>query len=153
MLKRQDEINDMVFCSEACKTQKTEELKKEFNQYNEEHDLLPEFYVNQNTFSSCFGFGYIYKITKKSTGEFYVGQTKYNPIFRWWQHLTTERFNVSNIDDYIFEVIEVVKKESREQLLAREAYWINHEAEKCPEKSLNRQFPDQEEWKKRVEDE
>ena len=153
MLKRQDEINDMVFCSEACKTQKTVDLKKEFQEYNEAHDLLPDFYVSKETFSSFYGYGYIYKITKKSTGEFYVGQTKYNPIFRWGQHLTTERFKVNNIDDYIFEVIEIVHMESREHLLAREAYWISHEAEKCPEKSLNLQVPDAEEWKKRVEEE
>ena len=52
--------------------------------------------------------GYIYKITKRSTGEFYIGETTYVPIFRWGQHLLTERFNIDNIKDYIFEVIDIV---------------------------------------------
>ena len=142
----------MVFCCNSCKEKTYESIKEEFNAYNEENDLLPEFYVDRNTFSSHYDYGYIYKITKRSTGEFYVGQTKYNPIFRWGQHLTTERFNVTNIQDYIFEVLEVCKSD-KDSLLAKEAYWINHEREKCPEKCLNNQIPNEDDWKNKLEGE
>ena len=53
--------------------------------------------------------------------------------------------------DYIFEVIDVVTWENREQLLAKEAYWINHERNKCPEKCLNNQIPKEEDWKEKLE--
>lgn len=66
--------------------------------------------------------GYIYKISKKSTGEFYIGQTMYAPVFRWGQHLKTERFPIKNITDYKFEVIEIVPK--TENILEREKYYI-----------------------------
>jgi hypothetical protein len=79
--------------------------------------------------------GYIYKISKKSTEEFYVGQTIYVPIFRWGQHLLTERFNIQNIDDYVFEILEVVK--NKKLLNERETYWINKCRDENPELSLN----------------
>jgi len=150
-LSRQNEIENMVFCSSSCQEKKVGEIKQEFERYNEKNDIVPEFYVDRNTFSSYNQYGYIYKITKRSTGEFYIGQTKYNPIFRWGQHLTTDRFHVKNIMDYIFEVIDVVTWENREQLLAKEAYWINHERDKCPEKCLNNQIPKEEDWKEKLE--
>ena len=149
LLKRKDEIDDMVFCSEGCKGRTVERLKEEFNQYNEDHDLLPDFYIDKNSFAGSTA-GYIYKITKRSTGEFYVGQTKSVPIFRWGQHLTTPRFDIKNIDDYIFEVIEIVPYTCRDELLAREAYWITKEREKAPDKSLNNQLPDTEKWEEKV---
>lgn len=79
--------------------------------------------------------GYIYKITKKSTGEFYVGQTIYVPVFRWGQHLKTERFDIKNILDYQFEVIEIVPK--GENILEREKYWIQKMYLENPALSLN----------------
>jgi len=147
---KQSEIEEMAFCSHSCQEKKVEELKQEFQSYNEENDILPETYIDRNTFAKYNQYGYIYKITKRSTGEFYVGQTKYNPIFRWGQHLTTERFKVDDIMDYIFEVIDIVTYENRDQLLAKEAYWINHEREKCPEKCLNNKLPKEEVWKERL---
>lgn len=152
LLSKKDEIDNMVFCCNSCKEKTYESIKEEFNAYNEDNDLIPEFYIDRNTFSSNYDYGYIYKITKRSTGEFYIGQTKYNPIFRWGQHLTTNRFNVNNIQDYIFEVIEVCKS-SKDSLLAKEAYWINHEREKCPEKCLNHQIPNEDDWKNKLEGE
>lgn len=79
--------------------------------------------------------GYIYKISKKSTGEFYIGQTMYAPVFRWGQHLKTERFPIKNITDYKFEVIEIVPK--TENILEREKYYIQKFYKENPEKSLN----------------
>lgn len=150
-VSRKDELESLVFCSNACQEKKVGAIKQEFEAYNEDNDCVPEFYVDRNTFASYNQYGYIYKITKRSTGEFYVGQTKYNPIFRWGQHLTTDRFKMDNIMDYVFEVIDIVTYENREQLLAKEAYWINHEREKCPEKCLNHQVPSEEEWKEKLD--
>lgn len=79
--------------------------------------------------------GYIYKISKKSTGEFYIGQTMYAPVFRWGQHLKTERFPIENITDYKFEVIEIVPK--TENILEREKYYIQKFYKENSEKSLN----------------
>lgn len=79
--------------------------------------------------------GYIYKISKKSTDEFYIGQTMYAPVFRWGQHLKTERFPIKNITDYKFEVIEIVPK--TENILEREKYYIQKFYKENPEKSLN----------------
>lgn len=79
--------------------------------------------------------GYIYKISKKSTGEFYIGQTMYAPVFRWGQHLKTDRFPIENITDYKFEVIEIVPK--TKNILEREKYYIQKFYKENPEKSLN----------------
>lgn len=149
-ISRKDELESLVFCSSTCQEKTVGAIKQEFEAYNEDNDCVPEFYVDRNTFASYSQYGYIYKITKRSTGEFYVGQTKYNPIFRWGQHLTTDRFKMDNIMDYIFEVIDIVTYENREQLLAKEAYWINHEREKCPEKCLNNQIPNSVEYNNEV---
>lgn len=148
-LKRKDEIDSLVFCSSACQENKIQQIKQEFEAFNEENDMVPDFYVDKETFSNNHH-GYIYKITKRSTGEFYVGQSKYCPIFRWGQHLTTERFNIKNITDYIFEVLDVVDWDNRNQLLAKEAYWINHERNKDPERCLNNQIPNDEEWQEKI---
>ena len=68
-----------------------------------------------------------------------MGQTKYIPIFRWGQHLKTDRFKINNIEDYRFEVLEVVK--DRNILSEREAYWINEKKSKNPKLSLNVVIP------------
>lgn len=146
-LEREEEIKSFVFCSEYCREHKEQEIRLEFEKYNQQNDVIPDFYIDKSTFSAYSHCGYIYKITKRSTGEFYVGQTKYCPIFRWGQHLTTERFNIKNIDDYIFEVLDTVQWDNHDQLLAKEAYWINHEREKDPERCLNNQIPKEENWK------
>ena len=123
----------LKFCSEKCKrnfidSEHNKLLKDSGEDFN-------EFFVTKDMFTLNNTSGYIYKITKKSTGEFYVGQTQYLPVFRWAQHLKTERFPQSNITDYQFEVIEIVNKSSN--LLEREKYWIQECYKQCPEKSLN----------------
>jgi len=117
------------FCCTKCKDQ---------YKYDEKLKLKPEddseFFVTRDMFTSKIA-GYIYKITKKSTREFYVGQTKYMPMFRWAEHMKTDRFPVDNITDYLFEIIEIVSL--TENLLNRETYWIQRCYNEHPELSLN----------------
>ena len=84
--------------------------------------LVDESFITREDFKRDDIAGYIYKISKKSTGEFYIGQTIYLPIFRWGQHLKTDRFDMKGIVDYQFEVIEIVP--ITENILAREKYYI-----------------------------
>ena len=107
----------------------------EFRQTN---DDVENIWIDKDKFSQ-WNCGYIYMISKKTTGEFYVGQTKYNPIFRWGQHLLTNRFKMDNIEDYVFEILEKVP--STGDLTARETYWINKKRNENPKLSLNIQIP------------
>ena len=131
------EIESMVFCCEKCRYEKEDEVEEEFKEFVRVNDPMGETWVNRDDFKE-FENGFIYKITKKSTGEFYVGQTKYAPIFRWGEHLKTNRFPLQNIIDYKFETLEIVKKD---KLFEREAYWINKCRNENPSLSLNIQIP------------
>lgn len=117
------------FCSESCKSKYRESERRRLKPDEEQ-----EFWVTRDMFTEQVA-GYIYLITKKSTGEFYVGQTIYAPIFRWGQHLKTKRFDIKGILDYQFEVIEIVPK--GENILEREKYWIQKKYKENPTKSLN----------------
>lgn len=124
-----DEYLKKRFCSNKCKEIYLETEMKRIKPNDDS-----SFFVNKDMFTQDVS-GYIYIITKKSTGEFYVGQTVYAPVFRWGQHLKTERFPISKITDYKFEVIEIVPK--GENILEREKYWIQKKYKENPEKSLN----------------
>ncbi len=124
------EYKEKRFCSDKCKQQYLERERQRLKPDEEQ-----EFWVTRDMFTEAHTAGYIYKITKKSTGEFYVGQTMYVPIFRWGQHLKTERFDIKGILDYQFEVIEIVPK--GENILEREKYWIQKLYMANPQKSLN----------------
>ena len=123
------EYAEKRFCSNKC---------KQVYENRERSKLRPaddqEFYISRDMFTEKVS-GYIYKITKKSTGEFYVGQTMYAPVFRWGQHLKTDRFPIERIIDYQFEVIEIVPQS--ENILEREKYHIQRCYKENPEKSLN----------------
>lgn len=121
----------MNFCCYKCKERFKEEESKKL--YGEE-DFGLDSWACKDDFSKDYS-GYIYKITKKSTGEFYVGQTAYAPPFRWAQHLKTERFRIKNILDYKFETIELVPIGTN--ILERETYWIQKLYKENPELSLN----------------
>ena len=123
------EYAEKRFCSYRCK-----EIYEERERKRLKPDGEQEFWVTRDMFTENVS-GYIYKITKKSTGEFYVGQTMYAPVFRWGQHLKTDRFPIDNIVDYKFEVIEIVPKSGN--ILEREKYWIQTMYRENPEKSLN----------------
>lgn len=117
------------FCSYKC-AEAYKRIERTKIAPNEER----EFYIQKDMFTEAIA-GYIYKITKKSTKEFYVGQTAYAPIFRWGQHLKTDRFPIKQINDYKFEVIEIVPK--YENILEREKYWIQTLYKENPDRSLN----------------
>lgn len=117
------------FCSEKCKY---DFKKKELERLHPDDEH--EFFISRDMFNEEIT-GYIYKISKKSTGEFYVGQTIYAPVFRWGQHLKTTRFPIANITDYKFEVLEIVKK--GENILEREKHYIQTLYKENPDKSLN----------------
>lgn len=121
------------FCSNHCKDvflqQERLKLKKDGHEVGE-----TEVFIRKDMFTKSVA-GYIYKITKKSTGEFYVGQTMYAPVFRWGEHLTTKRFPIEDIVDYQFEVLEIVPL--GESILEHETKWIQLMYMQNPDKSLN----------------
>ena len=123
------EYAEKRFCCQKCKQVYALRERKRLKPDEEQ-----EFYIQKDMFTQDIA-GYVYKITKKSTGEFYVGQTVYAPVFRWGQHLKTDRFPIENIEDYQFEVIEIVSKS--ENILDREKYWIQTLYKENPVKSLN----------------
>lgn len=123
------EFKSKNFCCQRCKEQYV--AMKQAEVHPDENN---SFYVTRDMFTEKIA-GYIYKITKKSTGEFYVGQTAYAPMFRWAEHMKTERFPISNIEDYMFEVLEIVPK--TENLLDRETFYIQSLFKEQPDKSLN----------------
>lgn len=129
-----DEYKNKNFCCEKCKYDFLESEKKKL-QAERNDDVNTAMWVTQSMFHREDIAGYIYKISKKSTGEFYVGQTCHIPIFRWGQHLKTYRFPEDKIDDYIFEVLEVVPKDKN--ILDVEKEYIQECYKKDPEKSLN----------------
>lgn len=57
---------------------------------------------------------FIYKITEKATGKSYIGKTRNEPFFRWWNHLTHSTSPFGNylrntkISDWTFEVLEIL---------------------------------------------
>jgi hypothetical protein len=125
---------NLRFCSESCRYDFVEKEHKKLMK-DKNMDFDPNEWISQDMFSNNDIAGYIYRITKKSTGEFYIGQTSYVPIFRWGQHLRSDRFPISDIHDYTFEVIETVPLGTN--ILERENYWIHKYYESAPDKSLN----------------
>ena len=122
--------SELKFCSNKCLTRYIDAEVSKIKHAGE-----GEFFVTRDAFTQNNTNGYVYKITKKSSGEFYVGQTQYVPMFRWAQHLKTPRFDIASLTDYEFEVIEIVPK--GQNLLDRETYWIQECYRQNPEKSLN----------------
>ena len=125
-----EKYQHLGFCCDSCTDAFIATEHRE--QYADE---IPNDFVDAHSYSYSGLAGYIYKITKKSTGEFYVGKTIYVPIFRWGQHLRTPRFPLDDIADYKFETLEVVPKDL--SLSEREDYWIHTCYNENPDKSLN----------------
>lgn len=113
----------LLFCSNDCKKTFLENEKMKLQENLNDDELCSNLWITKGDFTDENTNGYIYKITKKSTKEFYIGKTDYLPIWRWGQHLTTDRFPVSSIEDYKFEVLEKVNKDFN--LNEREKYYIN----------------------------
>lgn len=140
-----EEYKRMRFCSNRCMSSKLDELKQTIKPSDE--DL--NFWVDKSMFNRDGIIGYIYKITKKSTDEVYIGQTKYVPIFRWGQHLKTDRFDIKNILDYQFEVIKEVHK--GENILEIEKKYIKECVEEYNTKCLN-VVHNNADWKRKILD-
>lgn len=127
-----------MFCSHTCKNNRLNYLKEKLSKDTgrlENADIWVDKSLFSESQSSNKIVGYIYKITKRSTGEFYIGETTYVPIFRWGQHLITERFPLSNIEDYIFEVIDTVYEGTN--IFDVESKYIKEYYIKYPNLSLN----------------
>lgn len=121
------------FCSYRCKEAFLKSEVAKIAPNDDEH-----FFVDKAGFKRIQNesvIGYIYKITKKSTGQFYVGQTIHVPIFRWGEHLHTDRFPLNNIEDYQFEVLATVYR--GQDILEVEKSYIHKCYNENPAKSLN----------------
>ena len=130
----ESEYKDKIFCSSKCMYDFTN-VEKHKLQLELGDDVNTDLYVTKSMFHRDDIGGYIYKISKRSTGEFYIGQTQELPIFRWGQHLKTNRFPTDNITDYIFEVLEIVPK--GKNILDIEKEYVQENYKQNPEKSLN----------------
>lgn len=103
------------YCCDACKERAYERQR---------------FELSESMFSEAGNVPCIYKITNRTTGQCYIGQTIQSFTLRWWQHIkwgkTDCKFHKamqeSKITDWIFEVIEII--ESKDKLNDREGYWI-----------------------------
>ena len=133
-----DKYSKETFCSNECRNRRLKELKdlitKDTDKIENSNMWIDKSLFTENQSTNKI-IGYIYKITKRSTGEFYIGETTYVPIFRWGQHLLTERFNIGNIEDYIFEVLTTVYEGTN--IFEIEQQYIKDYYKKYPELSLN----------------
>lgn len=75
-------------------------------------------------------YGYIYQIYNRATNQYYVGQTKYLPFFRWQEHVKDGI--KGNITDMVFLVLSEVRREGnldnfQMQIILNniEAWWIH----------------------------
>lgn len=119
------------YCSETCKNQHFHYLHQLEIETNDGLDLSE--WISRESFSKQ---GYIYKITKKSSKEFYIGQANTIPIFRWGQHLKSPRFPIEKVVDYKFEIIHIVT--SDENINEVEMHYIKEGAMKFPQLILNK---------------
>jgi hypothetical protein len=118
------------YCCTECRDVHYKKLHAEFIEAND--GLNPNEFIDRDSYT----WGCIYIITKKRSGEIYIGQTNSLPIFRWGQHLKTERFPMSEIEDYKFEILEVVHDLST--ITEIEAKYIKEYAERFPGLILNK---------------
>ena len=87
--------------------------------------------LHERSISRIFSEIYIYKITEKSTGKCYIGQTRNPPFFRWWNHLKHSRspfglyFKKSKLENWSFEVLETMPENTiNKDALMRESEYI-----------------------------
>ncbi len=95
---------DLYFCDDECKNKYTQIYmeKKGINLLDNEHYIKKDSPI------------YIYKITENTTNKSYIGKTKNEPFFRWWDHLTKNNspFGVylrsTKLTDWTFQVIDIL---------------------------------------------
>lgn len=94
---------DVLFCpsdDNVCITEYKKERYKDVQFADDDHYLKAD---SPN---------YIYKCTEKATGKCYVGKTRNEPFFRWWNHLKHNQspFGIylrqTKLSDWQFEVLE-----------------------------------------------
>ena len=93
-----------------CRSSKDDECLKLFkaNHYNGTDPLENHSYIRPNSPT------HIYKITEKSTGKCYVGKTRNEPFFRWWNHLSHssspfgQYLRSTPLNQWTFEVLETL---------------------------------------------
>lgn len=92
--------------------------------------------------------GYIYKITNKTSGRMYIGQTKNNPKKRWKQHRRASRhprdkdgnsyfyreLRREGTENFFVETIEICPDE---ELKKREEFWVETLETFKPERGYN----------------
>jgi len=92
-----------------------ESYKKEnmFQGYTEFSD--DDVYINSRSNN------YIYKICEKATNKSYIGKTKNEPFFRWWNHYKHSEtpfgryLQNTKISDWTFEVIDILPPTSTDK--------------------------------------
>lgn len=98
--------SDVLFCKSDDEYCLNEYTKKKFNSSTGLADNV--FYVRADSPN------YIYKITEKATGKSYIGKTKNEPFFRWWDHLKKNEspfglyLRQSKLSDWTFEVLDML---------------------------------------------
>ena len=108
-----------VYCSEPCKVRfRLVERDESFANYvlTNKHPTI------------------IYKITERSSGKCYIGQTKQAFTFRWYQHFFNagdckfhKAIRASDPTAWTFEVVEMIEdKRDQSFINGREAHYINH---------------------------
>lgn len=98
---------DKLFCkNDGLEIDCIEYYKREYYKNVELAD--DEFYIKKDSPI------YIYKITEKTTNKSYIGKTKNEPFFRWWNHLTKSSspfglyLRQTKLSDWVFEVIDIL---------------------------------------------
>ena len=62
----------------------------------------------------------IYKITQISTGKSYIGKSKRSFTLRWWEHIKSKEYIESNIEDFTFQVIKTLDKNTSDEEVLKE---------------------------------
>lgn len=114
-------INDRIFPNDLfCKSDDNACLNAFKKEYYKDIELPDdENYIKKFTPT------YIYKITEKSTNKCYIGKTRNEPFFRWWNHYkhSSSPFGVylrkTRITDWKFEVIEILPPEIQDDQVFR----------------------------------
>ncbi len=97
---------DVLFCNDG--------EKYCLNEFTRNTSLDNDNFLDDDYYIKIDSPVYIYKITEKASGKCYIGKTKNEPFFRWWNHLaySTSPFGLylqnSKLDSWQFEVLEVL---------------------------------------------
>jgi len=94
---------DKLFCGFDC-----------FEKYKQKHFKDLTMFEGENYYVKKESPNYIYKITEKLTNRCYIGKTRNEPFFRWWNHLSKSSspfglyLRKTKLSEWTFEVIEVL---------------------------------------------